>query len=91
MNGDLERLYTDLQFAGKLSPGLVKALRRLVHYIQQAADERDFCSMKSLHDEKLDDAGTHSMRLNDQFRLVLRFVGHAPRKVVLIQSVEDYH
>ena len=89
---DLERLYTDPQFTAKLSQGIVKAFRRLVQYIAQAVDERDFYAMKSLHYEKIErDDRLHSMRFNYQFRLILQIVDQKPGKVVVIQKVEDYH
>jgi plasmid maintenance system killer protein len=31
------------------------------------------------------------MRLNDQWRLIIEFVGEAPHKNVVIMSIEDYH
>ncbi len=48
--------------------------------------------MKSLHYEKLrgDREGQHSMRLNDQWRLVLR-IEVAVGKTAVIIEVVDYH
>lgn len=33
----------------------------------------------------------YSMRLNDQWRLILEFKGDNPRKVVIVVGIEDYH
>jgi len=88
---DLERLYTDPKFGGEYPQGVVKAYRQLVHYIAQATDERDLRSMKSWHYEKLA-RGRRSMRLNDQFRLIVEIVSStASGKVVSIEGIEDYH
>jgi proteic killer suppression protein len=45
-----------------------------MQYIRAASDERDFYALKSLHYEKLHGKRSHqrSMRLNDQFRLILQ-------------------
>jgi proteic killer suppression protein len=49
--------------------------------------------MKSFHFEKLKGRRSHqhSMRLNQQWRLVLGFEGDAPNKVSVVVSIEDYH
>lgn len=49
--------------------------------------------MKSLRFEKLKGARQkqHSMRLNDQWRLILEFEGEGTTKVVVVCGIEDYH
>lgn len=49
--------------------------------------------MKSLHYEKLkgDRDGQRSMRLNDQWRLILRLQEDDAGKLVVIVSIADYH
>jgi proteic killer suppression protein len=61
--------------------------------IRAALDERDFYAMKSLRFEKLKGARQkqHSMRLNDQWRLILEFEGEGATKVVVVCEIEDYH
>ncbi len=88
----LERLDTDPDYRAGYSPEVVKAFRKRMQMIRSAADERDFYLLKSLHFEKLsgDRAGQHSMRLNDQFRLVLRIEKLAMKTAVIIELV-DYH
>lgn len=90
---DLERLYTDRNFTLGFPPAIVKAFRKLMQAIRAAPDERTFYGMKSLHFEKLKGARKHqhSMKLNDQWRLVMEFEGRGPDKVVAIKSIEDYH
>ena len=61
--------------------------------IRAALDERVFYAMKSLHYEKLkgDRVGQRSMRLNDQWRLILRIEEDDTGKLVVIVSIDDYH
>jgi len=70
-----------------------KAFRRRMQLIRNAADERDFRALKSLHFERLkgNRSGQCSMRLNDQWRLVLEFETDGQGKVVVVVRVEDYH
>jgi toxin HigB-1 len=89
----LDRLEIDRMFDGGYSPAVVKAYRKRMQVIRAAPDERDFYALKSLHYEKLkgDRSHQHSMRLNDQWRLILELRGEVPNKVVVIVSIEDYH
>lgn len=61
--------------------------------IRAAADERDFHKQRSLKFERLKGsrAHQHSMRLNNQWRLVLEFEAKGPEKVVVVVDIEDYH
>lgn len=61
--------------------------------IRSAVDERDFYQQKSLHFEKLKGGRSHqhSVRLNDQWRLILEFDGDGSSKTVVIVAIEDYH
>lgn len=90
---ELDRLETDASFDGGYQPGIVKAFRKRMQQIRAAVDERDFYKQKSLRFEKLRGgrAHQHSMRLNDQWRVILEFQGEGPSKVVVIVSIEDYH
>ena len=90
---DLDRLETDAKFDAGFPPGVVKAFRKRMQMIRSAVDERVFYAMKSAHFEKLqgDREGQYSMRLNDQWRLILSFQGKAPNKIVVVISIEDYH
>ena len=89
----LDRLETDAAFTGGFSQAIVKAFRRRMQQIRAAKDERDFYALKSLHFEKLAGArsGQHSMRLNDQYRLIVELGSESSSKIVRIISVEDYH
>ena len=88
-----DRLETDLTFTGGFARPIVTAYRKRLQYIRSATDERAFYSMKSLHFEKLkgNRAGEYSMRMNDQWRLILELAERQDGKVVWIISIEDYH
>jgi toxin HigB-1 len=89
----LDRLETDGAYDGGYSPAIVKAFRKRLQVIRAAHDERDLYALKSLHFERLKGNRDHqySMRLNDQWRLILELQSEAPNKVVMIVSIEDYH
>jgi proteic killer suppression protein len=93
---DLESLEFDPRFTGNLSQGLVKAFRKKMQAIRGAEDERDLRTQKSNHFEELQGKrkGQYSIRLNDQYRLIIQFLKHggsAPKKKVMILGIEDYH
>lgn len=90
---DLDRLETDPSFTAGWPPAIVKAYRRRMGFIRQAQDERDFFAMNSLNFEKLkgNRSHQHSMRLNDQYRLIVVLEGESPNKVVKVVEIVDYH
>ena len=87
--GDIERGPSD----GGLAQGIAKAFRKRMQFIRDAPDERDFFAMRSLRFERLKGGRSHqySMRLNDQWRLILELEGSGKDKVVAIVAIEDYH
>lgn len=91
--GPLEQLETDPKFTGGHSAELVRLYRKRMTFIRQAMDERDLYALRSLRFEKLKGPRSHqrSIRLNDQWRLVLQLDGDGEAKTVLIFSIEDYH
>jgi proteic killer suppression protein len=89
----LDQLERDAKYDGGYSEAVVKAFRRRMQYIRAAADERDFYAMKSLRFEKLKGqrADQYSMRLNDQWRLILEINLEGSNKKLSIIGIEDYH
>lgn len=90
---DLDRLETDPRFTGGFAATVVSLFRKRMQMIRGAQDERDFYALKALHCEKLKGQRSHqySMRLNDQWRLILEFKGKSPNKKVVAVAIEDYH
>jgi proteic killer suppression protein len=68
-----------------------KKYRQRVQQIVAALDEGEFYALKSLRYEKLRGDRQYSMRINDQYRLILKYEGEAPNKKVFIVAIEDYH
>lgn len=88
----LDRLETDANYTGGFGSDVVKAYRKAMQHIRAARDERTFYARKSFHFERLKGReGQHSMRLNDQWRLIVELHGNAPNKVVHVIGIEDYH
>lgn len=89
----LDRLETDPAFTMGLPAAVVTAYRKRLQSIRAAADERDLRVVPSWHFEKLQGkrCHQHSLRLNDQYRLVFELgIGPAGKRV-RIASIEDYH
>lgn len=92
-DSDLDRLETDAKFTGDHAAGIVKAYRKRLGAIRAARDERDFYMHKGNHFEKLQGKRSHqhSMRLNDQWRLILELRAKGNEKVVYVVGIADYH
>lgn len=93
-DGDLRRLYVDADFCPPwMGVGLRTHYRRKVGLVADAPDERDLRAMRSLHFEKLTGKreGQHSIRLNDQYRLILRLRTDGGSRVAVVVEVVDYH
>ena len=87
------QLYTDRKGAHKFPAPVVDAFFKSVGMIGAAKDQRDFFSSKPLHFEKL--KGTRqnqrSVRMNDQFRLIVQLEEDKQGTFFLIVDIEDYH
>jgi toxin HigB-1 len=73
-------------------PGVGRNFRKRIQWIRAARDERDF-SVPGIGFERLKGKREHqySMRLNDQWRLILEMEGDHPKKIVWVVAIEDYH
>lgn len=89
----LRRLEVDVAHDGGHDRAVVRAFRMRLQLIRAAMDERAFYALKSLHFEKLkgDRADQYSMRLNTQWRLILKFRKIDSGKMVVVVSISDYH
>jgi proteic killer suppression protein len=79
--------------SGKFCQAIIKAYRRRIQQIRDATSLQDFYPLKSLHFEKLrgDRIGEWSMRLNDQWRLIMRIDESGVQVAIVICGIEDYH
>ena len=92
-DADLDILEQDANFNAGLSQSLVSAFRKRMQQIRAAPDERVFYALRSLRFEKLKGGRIHqhSMRLNDQWRLIIEFDDSRSPKEIIIIGIEDYH
>lgn len=89
---DLDRLETDAAFDAGWPRAVVKGYRKVMGWVWSALDERDFYNYKSLHYEKLEGRpGQHSMRLNDQFRLIVEYEDAGQSKRIVIVAIENHY
>lgn len=92
---ELERLWSDPAFSSQFGPDLVRNVRKKLGFVAQARTTQSIRAMKSIHLEKLrgNRAGQHSIRLNDQRRLILRFETHddVDRVTAVVVGLVDYH
>jgi proteic killer suppression protein len=89
----LERIETDDAISLKLSLAVIKAARRKLVVIRAAPDERTLRNWKSLHYEKLKGSrkGQHSIRLNEQWRMVFSIDVNTNPPTIIVLGFDDYH
>jgi toxin HigB-1 len=77
----------------KLPVPVIKSARRKLTVLRAATDDRSLRNWKSLNYEKLkgDRAGQRSIRLNDQYRMILTLDESTNPQTVTIIGIEDYH
>jgi proteic killer suppression protein len=91
---DLRRLYEDADFVlPQVGSDLVKAFRRKVGFLAAADSELDLRNYRALRYEKLkgDREGQRSIRLNEQWRLILQLETVDEVRVINIIEIVDYH
>ena len=89
----LDRLETDRNYSAGFDRAIVKAYRKRMQAIRDAVDERDLYAFKSWKFEKLKGQRSHqrSIRLNNQWRLIVEIAEGESANVMVIVSIEDYH
>ena len=89
----LEALYTAEKGAEKYALGVVKAFFRVMALIAAMPDIRDLYKLKSLRCEKLsgERQGQHSLRLNNQWRLIISIETDDLGNQVVVIEIVDYH
>lgn len=90
---DWEELADDRNVRSKLPPEIVTMYRRRLKQIKDAPHEGDFYAMRSYRFHRLEKerAGQYSIRLNDQWSLILEFEGEGQSKIAYVVEVTDYH
>ena len=89
----LDRLEIDLEYNGGFDTAIVRAYRRRMQQTRSAEDERTLFALRSLNFEKLKGKRKHqhSMRLNDQWRLIVEIKKSQPKNTIHVVGIEDYH
>ncbi|WP_029210890.1 MULTISPECIES: type II toxin-antitoxin system RelE/ParE family toxin [Arsenicicoccus] len=92
---ELRRLAAgEIQDVKRWPPAVTKMFHRRIQFLAGAADDRDLRAMKSLHLEQLKGnrwRGHSSIRLDQQYRLILRFYTDSQGRVTVIVDGLDYH
>jgi toxin HigB-1 len=72
---------------------VVRGFRKVMQAIRNASDERDLYAMRGLRFEKLlgKRQHQHSLRINEQWRLIVELRGKGNSKKVTVVCIEDYH
>ncbi len=93
IDADLERLEIDPGASAGRGQAVDRGFRKVMQAIRAAQDERDLYNSRGLRFENLKGRRKHqySLRINDQWRLIVEFQGKADQKMVLIVSIEDHH
>jgi len=89
----LDRLEEDAEFRAGYADAAVRGFRKVMQAIRAAADERDLYALKSLHFEKLKGDRSHqrSLRINQQWRLIIEIKERNNEHYVKVIGIEDYH
>lgn len=76
-----------------ISQDLISGYRKRIGQLKAMVDERTLRVLKSLHFEKLkgDRDHQHSIKINDQWRIILEFDDSTTPKTVIVIGIEDYH
>lgn len=85
--------YEDAKRDRTYPPGIAQRFRKRLQSIRSAAGEHDLHALKGNGFEKLQGkrGHQHSMKLNDQWRLILEIKEGNPKKIVWVVGIEDYH
>ena len=89
----LKALYTEEKGAHKYPSQVVDSFFEVMSIIAAARDERDLYRLKGLRFERLagDRKGERSLRLNNQFRLIVVIEQDDQGRYLLIVDIADYH
>ena len=90
----LQKMYEDERYVcRRFDHAIHNSFRKVMRIIELAGDIRDLHSMRSLNFEKLhgNRRGQMSLRLNKQFRLIVRIEQAADGQTIVVIEIVDYH
>ncbi len=91
---DLESMESDPDYSGKWGREIVRSFRKVLILLRGIGNETGIYQFKSLRFEKLKGRRKHqrSIRLNDQWRLILEIEKNPDGgNRLVIKGIEDYH
>ncbi len=92
-DGSLERLETEESYNGGFDRIIVRGFRKTMNLIRNAPDERELLARRGLRLERLkgNRSHEHSLRINQQWRLIVEFEEGTRGSRIVIKKIEDYH
>lgn len=89
----LQRICTKEAHKTGLPIAVIRAAQRKLIELEQAPDERTLRNWKSLNYKKLSGArdGQHSIRVNDQYRIVFTLLEDERPPAIRILEIDDTH
>lgn len=90
---NLDRLEEDARFQVGHADPVVRGFRKAMQAIRAAIDERDLYASKGLRFERLKGNRSHqrSLRINQQWRLIIEIEEREKKHCVRVIGIEDYH
>ena len=86
-------LYAENKGAGKYPPGIVDAFFDALALIDVIQDDKELLAFRGYNFEKLKGKlkAYHSLRLNKQYRLLVKLLEDKDGKYFEIADIDDYH
>ena len=92
---ELESIETDDGFNGGYDAAIASKFRRILNLVRNVQNETELYHWKGLRLEKLKGKRKHqySMRINDQWRVIVEFEGRSGsnNNVCVVKEIDDYH
>ena len=90
---ELGALESDPEHRSVLDQSLVRQFRKVMNLVRSVQHEGELYQWKGLRFEKLGGDRDHqrSMRLNDQWRLIVEIEKGDPGNICVVKGIEDYH
>lgn len=95
-NNELEELYRlPIEQIGKAQfpKGVIKGYRKRIDILRNADDLSTIAKLKGMNLEKLNDKkykGLYSVKINDQFRLIIDFVNETKLRLIILELSKHY-
>jgi len=90
---ELQRIEADPDYEGRMDRVMVRAIRKVLMLVRSARNEVMLRQHRGLNFEKLKGNRQHqySLRLNDQWRLIVEIEKGEGGNTIVVKNAEDYH